>query len=244
MQAGRKATSPLSVPPITTPSTRPVRNVLASPSPRHAPLQSLDLRLQLFDNGMTALQILVQAIPLTDQLLLPLPKPLLLDLDLLGKPLPQRLFFLFELRVVQFPRPRLAKLPRLHLRGAVHFVVVFFRRVDQVEHVRADEDGAQFLEVAVVFIFDLGYAPGVLATFDCAAVGRGDVALRADDAEGHRLDEGAGVDEAGLVVFFEGWGVDFDALGFDYSPNLGGIGSVEHVNDAEEVEAYASLEFE
>jgi hypothetical protein len=92
--------------------------------------------------------------------------------------------------------------------------------MDEVEHVGADEDGAEFLEVAVLFILDFGNTPGVLAALDSAAVGGGDIALGADDGEGHGSDKGAGVLEASLVVFFERWGVNLDALGFDDGADL------------------------
>ena len=89
---------------------------------------------------MSALQILVQAVSLGDQLLLPLPEPLLLDLHLLRKPLAQALFFLLELGVVQLPRASLAELPRLHLLSAVRLVVLLLGCVYEVQHVGADKD--------------------------------------------------------------------------------------------------------
>lgn len=120
---------------------------------------------------MRLLQILVETIALRDELLLPLPESLLLDLDLLGETLAQLLLFLLELGVVELSWPGLAKLPRLHLLRAVGLVVSLFRGVDQIQHVRTDQDGAQLLEVAVVLVLDLGNAPSVLATFDGAPVG-------------------------------------------------------------------------
>lgn len=49
---------------------------------------------------MTGLEVLVQAVALGNQLLLPLPESLLLNLDLLSEALAQRLFLLLELGVV------------------------------------------------------------------------------------------------------------------------------------------------
>jgi hypothetical protein len=86
--------------------------------------------------------------------------------------------------------------------------------------VRADEDGAKFLEIAVLFVLDLCNTPSVLATFDSAAVWSADVALAADDGEWHGSDQAAGVLEAWLIVFFERWGVDLDALGLDDGADL------------------------
>jgi hypothetical protein len=183
-------------------------------------VHALNLLLKLLDDGMAVLQILVQPIPLGDELLLPLPEPLLLDLDLLRKPLPQRLFLFLELGVVELAWTRLAKLARLHLLCAVGFVVVLLSGVDKVEHVGADEDGAQALEVAVLLVLNLSHAPGVLAALDGAAVARLHVLLRADDREGHGGDEVAGVLEAWLVVLFERGLIDLDALGFDDGADL------------------------
>ena len=81
---------------------------------------------------MGILQILVQAITLGDQLLLPLPEPILLHLDLLCEPLPQALLLFFELWIVQLSWPRLTELSRLHLLRAVRFVVHLFSCVNQV----------------------------------------------------------------------------------------------------------------
>lgn len=169
---------------------------------------------------MTLLQILIQPIAFRDKFLLPLPKPLLLNLNLLRKPLPQLLLLLLKLRIIQLPRPRLSKLACLHLLRPVGFIVRFLRRVDEIQHVRADEDGAELFEVAVVFVFDFGDAPGVLAPFHLPAVWGRDVALAADYAEGHCCDQAAGVLQARFVVFFQGWGVDFYSLGFDYGADL------------------------
>lgn len=193
---------------------------LAPVRPALAALQSLDFTLELLDHRMALLEILVQAIPLRNQLLLPLPETLLFHLDLLREPLPELLFLLLELGVIQLPRPRLAELACLHLLCAVYLVVRLLGRVDEVEHVCADEDGAKFLEVAVVLVFDLGDAPGVLTALDGAAIGGADVALATDDGEGHRGDQTAGMLEAGLVVLFERRSVDLDALGFDDGANL------------------------
>lgn len=87
-------------------------------------------------------------------MLLPLPKPSLLHLDLLRKPLSQQLFLLLELGVVQLLDLGLAKLARLHLRLAVGLVVRLFGRGDEVEHVYPEEKGSKFTEVAVVFVVD------------------------------------------------------------------------------------------
>ena len=105
-----------------------------------AALHLLQLLLQCLDLGMRLLQILVKAITLSNELLLPLSEPLLLDLDLLGKALPEGLLFLLELGVVQLPWAGLAKLACLHLLSAVGLVVKLLGGVDEVEHVGADED--------------------------------------------------------------------------------------------------------
>ena len=189
-------------------------------APVDASLQRLDVLLQLLDHGVTLLQILVQPVSLADQLLLPRPESLFLDLDLFRKPLPQRLLLFLELGVVELPRPRLAKLPRLHLLRTVCLVVVLLGRVDEVEHVRSDEDGAELLEVAVLLVLHLGHTPGILTTFDGAAVAGLDISFGANDAEGHGGDEGTSMLQAGFVIFLKRWLVDLDALGFDDSTDL------------------------
>src|SRR4051794_16414439 len=84
-----------------------------------APLHLLQLGLQLLDLGMCLLKILVKAIALSDEFLFPLPEALLLNLDLLGEALAQRLFLLLELGVVELAGAGLAKLASLHLPRAV-----------------------------------------------------------------------------------------------------------------------------
>ena len=170
---------------------------------------------------MALLEVLVETVALRDELLLPGPESLLLDLDLLGEALPEGLLLLFEFGVVELARAGFAELARLHLLATVGLVVVFFGRVDQIKHVCADKDGAQLLEVAVLLVLDLGNTPCVLAALDGAAVGGGDVLFAADDGEGHGVDERVGVLQGGVVVFIERGLVDFDALGVDDAADLG-----------------------
>lgn len=168
--------------------------------PVHAALKVINLLLKLLDNSMALLEILIKTVALRDELLLPRAEPLLLDLDLLREALAESLLLLLELGVVQLPRAGLAELPSLHLLCAVCLVVVLLGRVDEVEHVRADQDGAKLLEVAVLLVLDFGDAPGVLAALDGAAVVGLHVLLGADDGEGHGGDEAAGVVQGGFVV--------------------------------------------
>ena len=174
-------------------------------------------------------------------MLLPLPKPRLLRLDLLREALTQRLFLLLELGVIKLLHLRLAELARLHLLLAVVLVVQLLRRADQIEHVRADEERAQFAEVAVVFVLDCGRenglgggeeeanrreertfgdTPEVLASLDDAAVGRLDVLGTADDRERHRISEDACVLGGSLVLRISRGLVDTDTLHFDNLTNL------------------------
>lgn len=185
-----------------------------------AALESIHLALETLDFGVAGLEVLVEAVALGNELLLPLPEALLLHLDLLGEALAERLLLLLELGVVQLPRARLAKLPRLHLASTVRFVVVLLGRVDQVEHVGSDEDGAQLLEVAVLLVLDLGNAPRVLSALDGAAVVGLHILLRANDREGHGVDEAAGVLHGGSVVVLERRRVDLDALSINHLAHL------------------------
>ena len=89
---------------------------------------------------MSALQVLVQAIPLSNQLLLPVSEPLLLALHLHCKSLAHVLFFFLELRIVQLSWPSLAELSSLHLLRTVSFVMHLFGCVDQIKHVSANKN--------------------------------------------------------------------------------------------------------
>lgn len=183
-------------------------------------MEAFDFGLERLDDGVALLQIFVQAVALGDQLLLPLSETLLFHLDLLGESLPELLLFLLELGVIKLSGSRLAELACLHLLCAVDLIVRLFGRVDQVEHVGADEDGAELLEVAVLLILDLGNSPGVLAALDGAAIGSADVALRSYHGERHGSHQATSVLQAGLVILLEWWGVHLDALSLNDISNL------------------------
>lgn len=193
---------------------------LAPAGPGHAALHALDLGFELLDDRVALLEVLVEAISLRDKLLLPLPEALLLDLDLLSEALAKSLFLLLELGVVQLARTCLAELAGLHLAGAVGLVVVLFGCVDEVEHVCANEDGPELLEVAVLLVLHLGDTPAVLTTLDSPAIRSRHIALAADDRERHGLDEGASVLETGVVILLERRCVDLDVLCLDNSADL------------------------
>ena len=140
----------------------------------------VQLSLERLDRPVRRLEILVQSVSLGDQLqrdneiagsvpspptqlpvpllcthvLLPLPEPGLLHLDLLGEPLPEHLLLLLEFRVVELLDLCLSKLAGLHLALPVGLVVRLLRRRDQVEHVRSDEQRPELAEVAVLLVVD------------------------------------------------------------------------------------------
>jgi len=87
-------------------------------------------------------------------MLLPLPEACLFGFNLLGELFPERLFFLLELRVIGLFDTGLAKLAGLHLFQAIVLVVRVLRCANQVQHVRADQQGAKFTEIAVVLVLD------------------------------------------------------------------------------------------
>ncbi|KAI3485853.1 hypothetical protein L1887_50651 [Cichorium endivia] len=159
-----------------------------------------------------SLEVLVEAVALGDEVLLPLSEARLLELDLLGEALAQHLLLLLELGVVELLHLGLAKLARLHLRLAVVLVVLLLGGVDEVEHMRADEQRAQLLEIAVLFVLHLGHTPQVLAALDHAAVGRAHVFGAADDGEGHGAHELLGVLGARRIVHLERRRVGADVL--------------------------------
>lgn len=185
-----------------------------------AALEAVHFRLKTLDLRVAGLKVLVEAVTLSNKLLLPLPEALLLNLDLLGETLAECLFLLLELGVVQLPWARLAELPCLHLASAVGLVVVLLSGVDEVEHVGSNEDSAELLEVAVLLVLDFGNTPGVLATLDGTAVVGLDVLLGTDDGEGHGVDETACVLHSGGVVILERGSVDLDALSIDHLAHL------------------------
>lgn len=117
---------------------------------------------------------------------LPLTETGLFLLDLLGKGQTQTFLLLLVLRVLVLLLLCLAKLAGLHLDLAVVFVVQVFGGVDQVVHMRANQEVAELLKVTVVFIFDLGTAPGVLTALDAALVSCDNIFGRANHGEGHR----------------------------------------------------------
>lgn len=87
-------------------------------------------------------------------MLLPLPEPRLLHLDLLGKPLAKELLLLFELGVVKLLNLGLTKLAGFHLRLSVRLVVSVLGRGNEVKHVGANKERAELAEVAVVLVVD------------------------------------------------------------------------------------------
>jgi hypothetical protein len=185
-----------------------------------AALHLLKLLLQRFNSSMRALQVLVQAVTLADKLLLPLSESVLLNLHLLSESLPQALFLFLELGVVELSWSSLAEFACLHLLSTVGFVVCFFGRVDEVQHVGSDQDRAKLLEIAVVFILDFGNTPGVLTSLDNAAIASLDVLLGANDGKWHSGHKASRMLGGSLVVFLDGRCVDLDTLGLDDSANL------------------------
>lgn len=199
--------------------TFPFRS-LTTTAASDAALHGLEFVLELLDLGVGLLEVLVEAVALGDELLLPLPESLLLDLDLLGEALAESLLFLLVLGVVELAGAGLSELSGLHLLGAVRLVVQLLGRVDQVQHVRADQDGTQLLEVAVVLVLHLGNTPRVLTTLHDTAVSSLDVLLGADDRERHGGHETARMLSGSLIVLLDRRLVDLDTLGLNDGTNL------------------------
>lgn len=183
-------------------------------------LHSLKLVLQLLDCGVGLLEILIETITLSNELLFPLSEALLLDLDLLGESLSQGLLLFLKLGVVELPGSSLAEFASLHLLCSVGLVVKLLSGVDKIEHVGADQNGSQLLEVAVVFVLDLGNTPRVLTTLDDAAIAGLDVLLGADDGKRHSGHKATRVLGSSLVILLDRGLVDLDVLGLDDAHNL------------------------
>lgn len=169
---------------------------------------------------MGSFQILVEAVALGDELLLPLPETLLLHLDLFCETFAQAFFLFLELGVVQLARTGLAELPRLHLLSTISLVVRFLGGMDEVEHVGTDENRTKLLEVAVILVFDFGYTPGVLATLDNLALVVLDVLLGSNNGERHGGHQATGVGSGVFIVLLNRRLVNLDTLGFNNGTDL------------------------
>ena len=178
-------------------------------------LHLLELALELLDSSVCAFQILVEAISLGNELLLPLSETVLLDLDLLGESLAETLFLLLELWVVKLSWSCFSELSGLHLLGTIGLVVCFLGGVNEVEHVGTDENRTKLLEVTVILVFNFGYTPCVLATLNDTTISGLNILLGTDNSEWHSSHEAAGVLSSGLIVLLNRWGVDLDALRLD-----------------------------
>lgn len=180
------------------------------------------ITIQQIENvrSVGGLEILVESVALGDELLLPLSEAALLNLDLLSEPLAQVLFLLLELGVVQFAGSGLAKLAGLHLLGTVGFVVGLLGSVDEIQHVGADQDRTELLEITVVLILNLSNTPGILATLDDTTIVGLDILLGTNDGERHSSHQAAGVGSGVLIILLNWRGVDLDALGLDNGANL------------------------
>ena len=185
-----------------------------------ASLQRLELHLEGLDLGVGLFEILVETVALGNKLLLPLPEALLLDLDLFCEALAESLLLLLELGVVELPWAGLAELASLHLLGAVSLVVQLLCCVDKVQHVGADKNRAEFLEVAVFLILDLGNTPRILATLDNTSIAGLNILLGTDNSKGHGGHQAAGVLRSSLVILLDRWLVDLDTLSFDDGTDL------------------------
>ena len=181
----------------------------------NATLEVLNFGLQLLDSCVTVFEVFVQTISFRDQLLLPGAEALLLHLDLFRESFPQSFFLLLELGIVQFAGSNLARLPRLHLLRSIRFIVNFFCRMNEIEHVSSNENGTELLEIAVVFIFNLCYSPCVLASFAGASIACLDIFLGPNDREWHGRDQAACMLETCLFIVLQRWCIDLDALSFD-----------------------------
>lgn len=185
-----------------------------------AALHLLELGFQLLDLSVSLFEILVEAVALGNELLLPLSESLLLDLDLFGETFAQGLLFLLEFGVVQLARTGFAELARLHLLSAISLIMQLLGSVNKVQHVGSDQDGAQLLKVTVFFVFHLGNTPAVLAALDDATIAGFDILLGTNDGEGHGGHKASGVLSGSFVVLLDRGLVDFDVLGLDNGDNL------------------------
>ena len=185
-----------------------------------ASLQRLELHLEGLDLGVGLFEVLVETVALGNELLLPLPEALLLDLDLFCEALAESLLLFLELGVVELPWAGLAELASLHLLSAVSLVVKLLCCVDKVQHVGADKDRTELLEVAVFLVLDLGNTPRVLTTLDNTSIAGLNILLGTNNGKGHGGHQAAGVLCGSLVILLNRWLIDLDTLSFDDGTDL------------------------
>jgi hypothetical protein len=87
-------------------------------------------------------------------MLFPLPEPGFFGLDLLGEAFAESLLFFFELGVVWLLDTSLSEFASLHLLETIILVVRILGGVDEIQHVRADQERTKFTEVAMVLVFN------------------------------------------------------------------------------------------
>jgi hypothetical protein len=86
--------------------------------------------------------------------------------------------------------------------------------------VGSDQDGSELLEVAVVFILNLGDTPRVLTALDNTTIAGLDVLFGADDGKWHGGHETSSVLGGSFVIFLDGGLVDLDVLGLNDGDDL------------------------
>lgn len=183
-------------------------------------LQRLELHLEGLDLGVGLFEVLVETVALGNKLLLPLPETLFLDLNLFCEAFAESLLFLLELGVVELPWASLAEFASLHLLGAVSLVVQLLCCVDKVQHVGADKNRTELLEVAVFLVLDLGNTPRVLTALDNTSIAGLNILLGTDNGKGHSGHQAAGVLCGSLVILLNRWLIDLDTLSFDDGTDL------------------------
>lgn len=175
----------------------------------------VELCLESFDSTVCLFEVLIEAVSLGNEMRLPLTEARLLELDLLCEAAAQGLLLLAVLWVVELLDLWLTELASLHLLLPVVLVVSFLCRGDQVEHMGADEEGSQLLEIAMLLVFDLGHTPQIVASLDQPSVSCLHVFCGAYDGEGHGAHERLCVLRARRVVCLDGWRVNSDTLAVD-----------------------------
>src|SRR5579862_9315512 len=63
--------------------------------------------------------------------------------------------------------------------------MLFFGRLNEIQHVSPNQETSQFLEIAVFLVFDLCDTPEILSSLDDLAFGSLDIFITADDGKGH-----------------------------------------------------------
>ena len=176
-------------------------------------------------------------------MLLPLPEPGFFCFDLFGEALPESLFLLLELGVLELPRFLFTELANFHLSLTVVLIMEVFSGRNEVQHVRPNKQGTEFPEVAMVLVFDckrdelnskikesertFSNTPEVFATLDDAPILGRHVFGGTNNGKRHGILQNTSMlRSSSFIISLDKGLIDTNALSLDNFPNLQSMVSV------------------